>query len=181
MRQYYPFFFFILFSFIGVNHSFAQCNRASDSLALIELYNTANGVNWDFQGASTTYFNNSQGYENVSNFGNRWDSLGFGLPINQWHGIVVNSDGCVSLLILKAVNIDTLPSLNLPNLKGLFVLNNDTMKGPIPDLSTLSLLRQIDFSNNYIISTCYENAPHVEFQLNDSIEIAQIQHIMLGK
>ena len=50
--------------------SIGQCNRFSDSLALVSLYNATNGSNWL----------------------NTWD---LDQPISTWYGITLNAEGCV--------------------------------------------------------------------------------------
>ncbi len=121
--------------------------RYTDSLALVEFFNASNGVNWDFDNSCTSYLSYG-GWGQVANHGNRWDSIGFGLPIDQWHGISLNNDGCVNRLVLRCVNIDTVPPLNLSELTGLFIYDNDSIKGPIPDLTSSPSLSQITFYNN---------------------------------
>ncbi|MEP6794988.1 MAG: T9SS type A sorting domain-containing protein [Saprospiraceae bacterium] len=58
--------------------SFGQCDRASDSLALISLYNATNGSDWF----------------------NVWN---LDQPMSSWHGIMLTIEGCVQCIDLDGV------------------------------------------------------------------------------
>lgn len=73
-------------------HSF--CDRNLDSLALVSLYNSTNGFNWN----------------------NKWN---LNHPVNTWHGITVNSKGCALYIDLHNNNLSGVLPTGLGNLKHL--------------------------------------------------------------
>ena len=88
MRLKEPFLIFaaLFFTF----QSFAQGDRARDSLALLDLYISTDGPNWT----------------------NTWD---LNQPMNTWYGVTLNSDGSVDHLILTANNLSGNVSRDLGN------------------------------------------------------------------
>ncbi|MEM6966201.1 MAG: gliding motility-associated C-terminal domain-containing protein, partial [Bacteroidota bacterium] len=121
------------------------CDRTSDSLALVSLYNTLGGNSWTY---SSTEFNSGiNPNAPIPNAGNAWD---FNMPINTWHGVQLNSDGCVEVLGLNNNGlVGELPDLNLPQLK-IFncASNQQQLTGNIPNFSSLVSLEYFDCSGN---------------------------------
>ena len=102
--------------------------NVSDSLALVDLYNSTNGANW------------------TNNAG--WLTS----PVNSWHGIYLDTTGRVSLINLPSNNLfGTLPS-TVGSLQNLLTFNVDGnhLIGSIPiSINTQPDLNSIDVSNNY--------------------------------
>jgi len=100
----------------------------SDSLALVDLYNSTNGANW------------------TNNTG--WLTS----PVNSWYGIYLDTTGRVSLINLPTNNLfGTLPN-TVGGLKSLLTFNvdNNHLIGSIPiSINAQSSLNSIDVSNNY--------------------------------
>ena len=116
----------------GLNTSaFSDCQiivsscQYSDSLALVELYNSTSGGSWN----------------------NVWDLM---TPINSWYGVTTNTNGCVNQLNLNNNNlVGTLPDLNLPNLTNL-ELGDNILSGNIPDFSYLTNATVVNlYQNNF--------------------------------
>ena len=107
-----------------VNHFEYFDSRANDSLALVELYEATSGEDWTV----------------------KWD---LSLPVDTWHGVFLNEEGCVTCIDLDGNPIcdnitgggnnlfGALPDLNLPFLELLYLGENDLSLGPIPDFSGL--------------------------------------------
>lgn len=102
--------------------------RYKDSLELIKLYNATNGPNWS----------------------NRWEPL---KPISEWHGIFLNSSGCVTTIDLdgKSDNefdefskgnglVGNLPNLKLQSITRLY-LSGNRLSGNIPNFDMPNLER----------------------------------------
>ena len=105
--------------------------RCTDSLALIDLYNSTNGANWT----------------------NKWT---LSQPMTTWYGVTLNGSGCVTCIDMDGNancsgfggggsglgnNLSgTLPNSlsNMQNLIGLF-LNSNGLSGAIPSLTTPNL------------------------------------------
>ena len=86
-------------------------DRSSDSLALVDLYNNNNGTNWTY---TTSTYTADGATLPTPNFGNSWLN---GTPINTWHGVGTDGNGCVNLIALSNNNLSgTLTNLNLPAL-----------------------------------------------------------------
>ncbi len=102
----------LLSTFIPVSAALAQSDpggcRSHDSLQLVSLYNSTGGANWL----------------------NKWD---LSKPIDTWHGITLDANGCVWLLDLRGNNLSgPLPDLNLPKLN-LLNLSHNNLSGCIPE------------------------------------------------
>jgi Leucine-rich repeat (LRR) protein len=119
--------------------SFTQTNtcRVQDSLQLVSLYNATGGATW------TTKWNLSQ-------------------PINTWHGVTLNVDGCVQKIDLQSNKLNgNLPNLNLPNLESLIFYNNQ-LSGSIPNFN-LPNLKGLALLNNQLSGTIPNfNLPNLE-------------------
>ena len=100
----------------------------TDSLALVALYTATNGANWEIT------------WDLTQNF-------------STWHGVRVNSDGCLVGLQLPNNNlIGTIPPAigNLAYLQTLNLSNNE-LKTAIPvSIGYLSKLEVLDLSNNQV-------------------------------
>ena len=85
------------------------CNRLTDSLALIALYNATDGPNW-----TTTWELNQ--------------------PMDNWHGVGLNQDGCVTHLNLDNNRLNGDISSEIGSLTALtyFRLSNNQLIGEIP-------------------------------------------------
>ncbi len=111
-----------------------NCNRAADSLALIEFYNATNGPSWT----------------------NTWN---FADPIDTWFGVSLDGNGCVKCLDLDGKwdcktggfpgnNLTGfLPDLDLPHLDSL-LLGDNAISGSIPDFSNMPQLKLLWLSDN---------------------------------
>ncbi len=116
--------FFCLFEVIA--QSQPPCNRASDSLELVKLYEATEGPSWR-------------------------DKWNLDLSIDSWFGVVVNDEGCVVSIDLSINGGNQLkgflPSLNLPSLR-ILRLSDNQLAGGLPDMSFLDSLEVFNVSNN---------------------------------
>ena len=108
----------------------SQCTctdcRCSDSLELVKLYNSADGVNWVIPW-------------NLSN------------PMTSWHGVILKN-GRVTTLKVNAIQLaGTIPNINLPNLEVLN-LSDNKLTGTIPNFN-LPKLQILNFNNNQLTGT----------------------------
>lgn len=128
------------------------CDRVSDSLALVELFNATNGPNWT----------------------NTWD---LNQPLDTWYGITLNTSGCVLEIdlnynglagVLPALSFGQLQKLDLGwnNLNGTdlvgFVNASDfaevrelqlalcAIVSDLPDFSEMPKLELINLEQNYL-------------------------------
>lgn len=122
----------IIFLITLSNSIYGQCDRSKDSLELVKLYNTTGGDNW-----------------NIS-----WDLTE---PMNNWFGVLLNSEGCVERLDLDGkVNhlannnygggnnlINVFPKLNLEFLDELN-LSQDSIILRIDSLSNFSNITKLE-------------------------------------
>lgn len=116
-----------------------------DSLALVELYNNNGGENWTY--TATTY--EGLGSSPIPNAGTPWD---FSTPISTWHGVGVNTDGCVTILAINDNGLTGgLPDLNLSHLE-FFDCSLNQISGSIPDFSHLINLRYFICRDNLLSS-----------------------------
>jgi len=109
-----------------------SCDPFADSLQLIQLRTATNGDNWT----------------------NIWDTS---TPMEDWFGVILTPEGCVSQLNLY-VNFSaymgnnltgSLPDLVLPELTDLVLQGND-IGGALPDFSGLAKLEQLNLNANEI-------------------------------
>ena len=103
-------------------------NRASDSLALVALYNSTNGRRWT----------------------NRWP---LAQPINRWHGVRLNGDGRVATLQLSTNGLrGSIPSqLSQLSKLTILLLNLNQLNGPIPsELGNLRELTVLSLNDNQL-------------------------------
>lgn len=121
------FFLFLLIFFLFKTSLIGQCDRQKDSLILIKLYDVADGPNW------------------LSN----WD---LSKTMDDWIGVKLNEDGCVTWLDIKL--LDGVIPTELGDLTYLEILwlRNGDLRGEIPpELGKLNNLKQIDFSKNDLV------------------------------
>ncbi len=114
-----------LFSHLSAS---AQCPstdcRYSDSLSLMDLYQSTNGANWI----------------------KKWD---LSRPIEEWQGINVNAQGRVVEILMNNNNlIGTLPNLNLPHLQSL-ILPSNQLTGNLPNFNSPKLASLVLFNNKF--------------------------------
>lgn len=98
----------------------------TDSISLVNLYNSANGLNW------TT----------------PWDLTE---PMQNWYGVVLNDDGCVTELNLKNNNLTGYITAAISSIENLVRLdfNNNNLSGGIPiNIGNLALLEFLDLQKN---------------------------------
>jgi len=172
------------------------CNRLTDSLALMALYNSTNGANWT----------------------NTWD---LSQPMDTWYGVDLNDDGCVLNTILTNNNlVGIIPSEigNLNNLALLYLYKNqlngiipseignlnelvdlslytNQLTGSIPpELGNLTNLKALRLSSNQLSGNIapelgnlvnLEELSLADNQLTGSIppelgELAELRHLILG-
>ncbi len=116
------------YTVLVIREATADMNRA----ALIELYNSTDGANWD---------------DNTN-----WGSTE---PLSEWYGVSANTDGRVTNLALNNNALTgTIPDSlgNLTSLTSLALYSN-ALSGTIPDLSNLDRLTNIDISSNQLSGT----------------------------
>jgi Leucine-rich repeat (LRR) protein len=123
--------FAIFSSYRGNSQVGPPCDRQSDSLELVKLYEATQGPNWR-------------------------DKWNLELNMDSWFGIGLNEEGCVvsidfSLNGGNQLN-GTLPSLRLPALKILRLSDNQLM-GALPDFSFMENLEVFNISNNRFTGT----------------------------
>ncbi len=118
--------------------SLSQCDPMADYTKLVALYNATNGSNWTYE--STSYFSISNNSTTIiPNAGQAWD---FTQPMDTWHGVELNSQGCVEKLILSYNNLQgDLPNLDLESLNELYCggnnLTGDLHDFDLPNLTVL--------------------------------------------
>lgn len=112
----------VLFMFVNNFTSTAQSCTSQDSTALVELYNSTSGLNWDLSH-----------------------------PISSWQGITLNANGCVKKIQLDGILTGgTIPPL-LGNIQQLVELDLEDchLTGTIPfSLGNLDHLIELDLEGN---------------------------------
>lgn len=114
---------------IQANFEIDQDGRYRDSLALVALYNSTDGANW----------NNNMNWLTVQ-------------PIDTWIGVSVGNNRVDSLIMPYANNLSGTLPVQLGDLSNLVVLdidNNILLHGPIPrEIGNLANLKILNFSYN---------------------------------
>ena len=143
----------------------------NDSLNLLALFEDWNGNSWPL---NTSVYRDSLLNLNIPNQGVRWSTS---LPIAQWHGVGVSSEGCVTQLILNNQNIqDTIPSAlyNLSQLETL-VLDNNGLTGMLIDsFERLGDLKLLSLSNNQLGGSL-----PLSLQFSDSLRYVRLDNNQL--
>ena len=176
-------FLFVSLSFLNVsatNIEACMCDRQSDSLELVKMYNEWDGVNWRFP----------------------WD---LNQSIDNWERVNLGSDGCVASISLtdeaivgelwnfnfSSINRLTIRSTNLrgniPNfskMPSLAHLNfhNCRLENSIPDFFNLENLTSLTLSENYLITsvpnfTNLEKLMFLDISRNQISEIPNFNNI----
>lgn len=103
-------------------------NRQTDSLALVALYNSTNGANWD----------------------NTWD---FSQPMNNWYGVTLKDGGCVNYVELFENNLSgAIPKeIGEMNALKILTLSGNNINGIIPaEIGQLPNLISLNLGNNQL-------------------------------
>ena len=136
-----------------------SCNPEQDSLALVEFFNATNGPTWD---SSANWLTPT-------------------VPISDWYGVTVNSEGCVICLDLdggdgnceqnKAGNKlnGSFQGINLPFLTNLYLSNNN-LTGGISSINGFPNLEELIINNNIEFGDTFDgfNHPNIEILKADS-------------
>ncbi|MFZ1422611.1 MAG: hypothetical protein WAS55_02210 [Saprospiraceae bacterium] len=110
--------------------SIKVCDRESDSLELVSLYNSTGGSNWN----------------------NKTNWLTPGIPISSWYGITLNQSGCIQSIDLSDNKLSgALPALNLNTLDTL-ILNNNDISGTIPEFK-IPFIKYLGLRNNNLVGS----------------------------
>ncbi|MBK9379131.1 MAG: T9SS type A sorting domain-containing protein [Saprospiraceae bacterium] len=148
------------------SNAFGQCDRKTDSLELVKIYNSTVGYNWS----------------------SPWPLY---KPINQWQGVHLNIDGCVDSLELIVQNLGgPLPDLSFPELKYFEVTHNEH-EGPVPQLECPKL-KYLELELCSLVGKIpdYQNLKELEFLslLDNHIEgpipdfnMPKLEHLLLGR
>ncbi len=117
-------FLLLLFFASLTNYSLhAQCDRVSDSLVLVSIYEETDGINWTIT----------------------WDLIA---PIDEWHGVELSTEGCVEKLFLNDNQLSgVLMDPALPHLTTLWLGKNELI-GAIPDFENLPSLTTLSIGFN---------------------------------
>lgn len=101
------------------------CNRQQDSTSLVQLYNDLNGPNWPLA----------------------WN---LSLPMNNWWGVTLNTDGCVQKINITNNALGQISDIQLPHLEELTLwhLAPDTLMSVIPDFSGIQHLKYLNLKMN---------------------------------
>ncbi len=111
-----------------VTTSMIPCDAQSDSTELVKFYDVTGGMNWT----------------------NKWT---LATPVNTWHGVTVNGEGCVTRLALENNNlVGVIPDINLPYLQDFWCTSNK-LTNTIPDFSNLPNLSWFNCFDNYLTGT----------------------------
>jgi PKD-like domain/SprB repeat/CHU_C Type IX secretion signal domain len=114
-----------IFSFTTAANIVNGCNPVSDSLEVVNFFNTHNGWNWQQQ---------------------YW--LDINIPLGEWEGITCDNNGCITAINLAGKEIiGPLTDLNLPKLEHL-IIRRARIQGVIPNFQNLPNLRILILSNN---------------------------------
>ena len=113
-------------------------DRESDSLQLVDLYNSTEGDSW-------------------------FDSWDLSMPMDTWQGISLDADGNVLAVNLFGNNLKgALPSLRLPECRTLNLQDNQ-LRDTFPNLNGMRKMQFLDLSGNTIDGSLYDfNLPELQ-------------------
>ncbi|MCF8238991.1 MAG: leucine-rich repeat domain-containing protein [Saprospiraceae bacterium] len=140
-----------LFPYSTIHANSGPCDSVADSLELVNFYQQLDGPNW------------------IGN--SNW--LVPGQPIENWFGISVNSEGCVTAIQLFDNDLSgTLYDIHLPQLIHL-ILNENIIQGSIPDFTSLPELQTLWVPDNQLTGVLpdFSNMPKLAniFLSNNSL------------
>ena len=175
MRNYFTLSLLVLSAIPTLAQPFT-CDRTQDSLALVDFYETLEGLEWDLT-----------------------------QPIDSFEGVVLNEAGCVERIHVYSESLyGSIPDVNLPHLKSLGiggeylgdfdcpVVENAAISGPIPDFCCLPRLEQLtlrffnaiasvpNFSQLPELETLEIIAPDLSGELPDLAACTQLRNIRIG-
>ena len=138
--------------FNALSESGINCSYR-DSLALVALYESTNGINW----------------------ANTWD---LSQPISTWYGITTNSDNCVTAVNLSNNQLTGTIPLEIRSLYNLqaLLLDNNQLSGTIPiTIGKLANLTQLQLNHNQLSGS-------IPLELGEltSLQQLQLNHNQLG-
>lgn len=119
----------VVFCLINCSILQGQCNRVSDSLALVKIFNECVGTGWTNK--------------------NNW--LVPGQNISTWYGVKLNASGCVESLILPSNKMNGALPPETGDLKALKILTltNNNISGNLPSsIGNLTALEELNLSSN---------------------------------
>ena len=120
MKQVFILFFSIL---LGFSVHAQSCDPVADSLELVNLFNSTNGINWNIP----------------------WD---LNTSMDTWLGVTLTTEGCVQKIVCNGRKLmGPIPDLNLPFLKELSFFAND-FADTVPDFSQLPSLEILNLANS---------------------------------
>lgn len=127
--------------------------RHQDSLSLLNLFFVTNGENWTYEGTDFGFA------LPIPNYKSEWN---FTMPISTWHGIQVDSAGCLTRIILDDCNLaGNLPKLSFTTLE-IFSCSENQLTGNIPNLNELPNLTWFNCQDNQLTG----NIPSLSQLLN---------------
>lgn len=138
--------------------------RMNDSLELVKMYNEWDGANWTYDDMTyrrllTQTWQNT--FDNpIPNAGNAWD---FNQPIDTWHGVSLNEDGCVDTLILLSNGLNgNLFDFTLSEAKTVLLRFNE-LKGNLFDFSGIPNVQELDLQGNELTGNLidFSNMPNL--------------------
>jgi len=136
----------------GIAIEYIACDRFTDSLSLVNLYQATGGASW-----------------NIS-----WD---LNQPVASWFGVNINTDGCVIGISLPGNNLTGfLPNLNLQSLEFLNLSNNNLFGG-LPSMGLMNELRILLLNNNSFtgfLPSFFNNSKLERIEIRENILIGTI-------
>ena len=118
---------------VDLDNCLLACDRNKDSLALVAIYNALGGPQWNINSVYSYFYNyNNRITHNpfnkaIPNQGRPWLS---GEPINKWHGVTLNNEGCVDTLILSRLGLNGIFPPEIGDLTGLVFLDMSVYSNP---------------------------------------------------
>lgn len=124
-------------------------NRANDSTELVRLYELWNGNDWTYDREVYTQrlvggwrFSTTA---KIPNSGNKWD---FSKPVDTWHGVTLNENGCVDTLLLLSNGLKgNITDINLPEVVSVLLSFND-LEGALVDFQGIPNINELGLEDN---------------------------------